>query len=314
MMSSMNIKTNESLQEINQLKGIIARLEEEKQELINRMMENNMETDRIVQLKEQIASEFESLTRKNEEVDNKLSQLNLRETEIIKKEAEIKQLIVNYDYLFKTNQIQMEITNSNNLSSYIWKFNKNYNVIGLKLMSYSLPIPRFNIMGKNNKLSLKVNDDEINVEIPFGKYVIEDLVSALNKKLQEKDESLSISLNFEQHVILESSDTTKMITIIPNYLSQYNLGFTENKPMNKHTSTNTWDLRLDDKVYLFINNVSDEVPLGALYFNGMSTSQFKFESPYNLDSLEIIFRDSRGNLYDFYNLPHTLNILLDVYN
>lgn len=316
-MKANNIEVKEDTQRLEMMRALISKLEEENQRLKDKLSTDNNESVRINELKEQIANEFNDLTKKNEELDNKYQMINLKEAELLKKETDVKQLITNYDYLFKTNQVQMEVTNPNNSSSYIWPINNgkttSYNVTGLKLMSYSLPTPRFNIEeNKNNCLSLKVNDaNSINIEIATGKYSIEELISILDSKLKERDDSLSISLNSQQHIIIESNDITKELTLESTVLSKTNLGFINVVTSNRLVSDNSWDLRIEDKVYLYLNNISEDVPFGILYFNGMSICQFKFQSPFMLDKLEIMFKDSKGNNYNFYNLSHTLNILLD---
>ena len=316
-MKANNIEVKEDVQRLEMMRALISKLEEENQRLKDKLSTDSSEMVRINELKEQIANEFNDLTKKNEEIDNKYQMMNLKEAELIKKEMDVKQLITNYDYLFKTNQVQMEVTNSDNSSSYIWPINNgkttSYNVTGLKLMSYSLPPPRFNIEeNKNNRLSLKVNEANIiNVEIATGKYSIEELINILDNKLKENDDSLSILLNSQQHIIIESNDSTKELTIEPTVLSKTNLGFINSVTSNRLISDNSWDLRIEDKVYLYLNNISEDVPFGILYFNGMSICQFKFQSPFMLDKLEIMFKDSKGNNYNFYNLSHTLNILLD---
>ena len=316
-MKANNIEVKEDIQRLEMMRSLISKLEEENQRLKDRLSTDNNESARINELKEQIANEFSDLTKKNEDLDNKYQMMNLKESELLKKETDVKQLITNYDYLFKTNQVQMEVTNQYNSSSYIWPINNgkttSYNVTGLKLMSYSLPTPRFNIEeNKNNCLSLKVNDaNTINVEVETGKYSIEELISILDSKLKESDNSLSILLNSQQHIIIESNDSTKELTIISTVLSRTNLGFINVVTSNRLVSDNSWDLRIEDKVYLYLNNISEDVPFGILYFNGMSICQFKFQSPFMLDKLDIMFKDSKGNKYNFYNLSHTLNILLD---
>ena len=319
-MKANNIEVREDTQRLDMMRALISKLEEENQKLKDRLESDNSELVRINELKEQIANEFNDLTKKNEEIDSKQQIINLKEAELLKKEMEVKQLITNYDYLFKTNQIQMEVTNPDNSSSYTWPINngKNmgYNVTGLKLMSYSLPTSRFNIEeDKNNSLSLKVNDtitsNNINIKVNTGKYSIEELINILDSKLKESDDSLSILLNSQQHIIIETSDNSKELTILPTVLSRINLGFINSTTSNRLVSDNSWDLRIEDKVYLYLNNISEDVPFGILYFNGMSICQFKFESPFMLDKLEIMFKDSKGNNYNFYNLSHTLNILLD---
>jgi hypothetical protein len=315
-MKANNIELKEDIHRLDMMQALISKLEEDNQILKEKLNTNNSELIRINELKQQIANEFNDLTKKNEEIDNKQQLINLKEAELIKKEMDVKQLISNYDYLFKTNQIQMEVTNSENSSSYIWPINNGqstgYVVTGLKLMSYSLPIPRFNIEeNKNDCLSLKVNDTIITINLETGKYSIEDLISILNSKLKENDDTLTISLNSQQNIIIESTDSMKELTIESTMLSKTNLGFIKTVTGNKLVSDNSWDLRIEDKVYLYLNNISEDVPFGILYFNGMSICQFKFQSPFMLDNLDIIFKDSKGNKYNFYNLPHSLNILLD---
>jgi hypothetical protein len=65
---------------------------------------------------------------------------------------------------------------------------------------------------------------------------------------------------------------------------------------------------------LYLNNLSDEVPFGILYFNGQSVSQFKFKDPFDLNNLEIVFKDSNGLPYNFYGLSHSLSFLIEKIN
>ena len=83
---------------------------------------------------------------------------------------------------------------------------------------------------------------------------------------------------------------------------------------NKIIADHTWDLRINDKVYLYINNLSDEIPFGILFYNGQSVSQFKFENSFELDKLEINFKNSYGYEINFYNLPHRLSFLVEKLN
>ena len=82
---------------------------------------------------------------------------------------------------------------------------------------------------------------------------------------------------------------------------------------NNYISENSWDLRVNDKVYLYLNNLSD-TPFGVLYFNGQSDIQFKFQEPFDLDYLDITFKDGKGREYDFNNLPHSLSFLIEQLN
>ena len=299
-MKSVNIDFKE---DTSKMKATIELLEKE-----NIMLKEKIE--KLDTIKQDISSEFENLRIKNEEIDSKLSYNNMKERELNKKESEVKQLIANYDYLFRSEQIQMEVTNKDNKSNYSWMMNTIPNVVGIKLMSYSLPMPIFNIIeNKNNLLKLRVDAVDIDIIIESGKYTIEELLFDINNKLKVKQENCKLSINNMQKIIIENDN---MFEIISTPLSKTNLGFNNTMTgSNKYISDKIWDLRIDDKVYLYLNNLSEEVPFGVLYFNGMSICQFKFEKPYTMNKLDIIFKDINNMEYDFNHLPHSLSFIID---
>ena len=318
-MKTVNIDLKEDVIKINNMKQ---QIEEMQYEIINLKEENlkfkqNNDYEKINGIKNQIAHEFEILNTKNSNIDTRTAELNLKELEINKKDCELKQLIKDYDYLFRTHQLQIEVTNSNNESKYSYPLEK-VNAIGIKLMSYSIPNPIFNIEeNKNNELKLLYKNEEIILNIPMGKYNIDELIEILNIELKNKnlDELINFKLNKQQKVLLELTNCDDEISIISTELSKENLGFIspiENKQI--HIADRIWDLRMIDKVYLFLNNLSDEVPFGILYFNGKSVCQFKFEKPFNIDKLDIEFRDSKGLPINFYNLPHNLSFMIEKIN
>jgi hypothetical protein len=321
-MRSMNIDVKEDSNKINQLRQTIEKLEYDNLQLkttIERLedeLNKPSEIDRINQIKQQIATEFETLNNKNEELETKQSHINLKEIELNKKEIDVKQLIANYDYLFKSQHLQLEVSNKENKSSYVWSMDPIKNVIGIKLMSYSIPVPRFNIeQNKNDIFTYNSNTTEYSIVIPTGKYTIDELVLVLNEKNKINCENLKFSVNNEQRIIFESTNEEDKIEIIQTVLSKENLGFLFTTSAKAyHISDRIWDLRIDDKIYLYLNNLSDEVPFGILYFNGQSVSQFKFQDPFDLNNLEIVFKDSRGMPYDFYGLSHSLSFLIEKIN
>ncbi len=326
-MKSINIDVKEDAAKLNQMKQQIDDLNNEINELTqiiddlkyeNSKLKQTNDFDKINEIKKQIAEEFEQLSSKNSELDTKTAELNLKEIEINKKDTELKQLIKDYDYLFRTNQLQIEVSNENNETKYSYPLENVNNAIGIKLMSYSIPSPMFNIEeNKNNELKLLHKDNEIILTIPTGKYNIDEILEILNEDLKNKNlnEQITIKLNKQQKVIIELSNTDDEISIVPTILSKQNLGFisvAENKHI--HIADRIWDLRMDDKVYLFLNNLSDEVPFGILYFNGKSVCQFKFEKPFNIDKLDIEFKDSKGLPVNFHNLQHNLSFMIEKIN
>ena len=255
--------------------------------------------------------ELEEIIRNNnEEIDelkNNTDLIKFKE-ELEMKENELKQLITKHEYLFNSNYAQLEIFEKSK-SSYRWNFQKTIdNVMGIKLMSYSLPQPRFNINKNNNTLSLRINNNVNSINITYGKYTIDELISILNNKLLSND--IKISINVEQKIIIESENNFDIINTV---MSKEILGFTNQyNNNNNYISDNVWDLRIDDKVYLYLNNLSDN-PFGVLYFNGLADLQFKFQEPFDLDYLDIIFKDNKGREYDFNNLSHSLSFVIHHY-
>jgi hypothetical protein len=163
----------------------------------------------------------------------------------------------------------------------------------------------------NNILEYSINDEHFTIIIPSGKYTIDELIDTINKYAT----NITLSLDFEQKIILESFLDTDIINLYPTHLSTINLGFininSEDKISHKLIATQTWDLRINDKVYLYLMNIADDIPFGLLFYNGQSISQFRFENPFNLIKLDINFKDVYRNNINFNNLPHTLSFLIE---
>ena len=174
-----------------------------------------------------------------------------------------------------------------------------------------MPLPRFNIEENiNNIFKFNLSGTDIIINIPTGKYLIEDIINYVNNIINTKN--IKLSINNEQKLILESSNINDILTIYPTHLSKNNFGFKdEYNNTNKIIASQTWDLRINDKIYLYLNNLSEDIPFGILFYNGQSVCQFKFDDYINLDKIEIIFKDSYNNNINFYNLSHNLNFLIE---
>ena len=248
---------------------------------------------------------YNELKTKEQEISQKYNELIIKENNVEQKNSELLKLINTYNYLFNSAYLHLDINNTS--SSYTYQLTPINNVYGIKLNHYSLPNIQYNINeDKNNILIIKQNNIEMKIVINKGKYDIETLIDALNKKM----ETFKILLLTDQHIKIESTDN-EQFEIVPTVLSQNVLGFTSTMiDNNEYISDNICDLRIDNKIYLYLTNLSDTVPFGILFNHGNSYSDFKFENPINLDKLEILFKDSDGYQYNFYNLPHSLSFLI----
>ena len=141
-----------------------------------------------------------------------------------------------------------------------------------------------------------------------GKYTIDNLIKVLN----EKTDKIKFDLNYEQKIEIKSEN---YFDIIPTILSKEILGFslpcTENKI---YTANQSWDLRTEDKIFLFLNNLDETTPFAVLYQNNQGNYQFKFEEPIVLDKLELDFKDSKGRPYNFFGLNYSINVQLEINN
>jgi hypothetical protein len=265
----------------------------------NEMLKNQMEylsENKLDLIKQEITLEF--------------AKLNEKEILISKKAEEMKLLMKKYHYLYGTTNIQLDISPSEPHSDFSFEFGPVENIIGMKLMSYSIPQPRYNIeSGKNNIFQIKNTDNEIiELILNSGKYVIDNLI----KKLNSKSEKYKFELNDEQLIEIKSEESFE---IISTPLSKEILGFTLScTEKNEYISVKPWDLRIEEKIFLFINNLDDSTPYAVLYTNNQGNYQFKFEEPILLDRLELSFKDSKGRPFNFYGLPYSLNIQLEINN
>lgn len=258
------------------------------------------------------------LNDKLNEYDAKIKLFMMRENELKNREIELNNQFTKLDILNKRRQCQLDISttelkNIEDKSDYVYKLPQGINnIISIKLMSYSLPLPRYNIITNiNDKLLFNINDTDISIIIPNGKYSIEELLNIININLlkNEKTNNIKFKINYEQKIIIESESN---FNLIETSLLKENLGFiSECKNNNNYISDNIWDLRIEDKVYLYLNNISDENPLGVLYFANQTTCQFSFKEHLDINTLHIKFKDSKGNNYNFNNLHHSLSFVIE---
>ena len=300
--TSINNNSNEQnleyLKLINNLQTKVRDLEEENSKL-------NKSTSYV----EELIKNINNLKRENESLKDRTNMnnlnnsiLNQRESTLIDREAEVNKLLDIYHQINNKKYIQLDIF-SNNESEYIYEFDNISGIIGIKLMSYSLPKPRFNITEKNNSFKYSINDVDKEIKLEIGFYTITELIEQLNN-----NEDFEI-VNKNHKLLITSKEDIDLET---SFLIVNNLGFEKNTYGKEIKASKSWDLRLPDKLFLYIKNINESIPIGILYFNEIFSSEVLLEEPIDLDNFEIKLTDEDGEAYDFTNLYHSLSFKLEV--
>jgi hypothetical protein len=273
------------------------------EEIVNELKNNDNKTE-LNNIRMQIKNEYNSLENKLDEINQSMEVLRQKEIEIENKKDILNQMIMNYNIIVKKQYINVETESKSPVYDYSLDLE---NVSAIKIVSYSLPLPKFNIDGNNNKLVYYVNEDKKEILLKKGKYNIENLLLNLNDKIKD----FQLSLELDQKIRLMS---TKEIKLEETVLSKNILGFDTYKYLKNLISEKEWDLRVPDRLYLYVktNNNSENILLGILYFNQIVSNEVIFDTPVNIKKLEIFIIDENGNHYDFNNNNHNLSFRFEI--
>ena len=277
-------------------------------------------TTKFDQIKEEISEEFNKLQEDKQYNDNKikeieqlnllttnkLNELKIKENELLIRETEFNKLYSQYSVLLKNKKYQIEISPDNSISSYRFNLSNQINITGIKLLNYSIPNKKYNIEENiNNIFSYMIDNKTYNLNLSTGFYTIELLIEKLNE-----NENIKFKLDiFTQKIQIDSENVLKLINTNLSIM----LGFKNYESYSSHILADViYDLRIDNKVYLYINNIVSK-PFAILNPNNTTTeSEFLFEESTQIDFFDIIFKDSKGNNINFYDINHYLNLEVTV--
>jgi hypothetical protein len=208
-------------------------------------------------------------------------------------------MIMNYNLIVRKQYINVETESKS--AVYEYKLDLE-NVLAIKIVSYSIPLPKFNIDGNNNKLIYYINEDKKEILLKKGKYNIENLLLNLNDKIKD----FQLSLELDQKIRLMS---TKEVKLDETLLSKNVLGFDMYDKYSKNQiSEKEWDLRVPDRLYLYVktNDNSENILIGILYFNQIISNEVIFDNPINIKKLEMFFKKFIMTPDLFYNLKNEI--------
>jgi hypothetical protein len=198
--------------------------------------------------------------------------------------------------------LQLDINKTQ--SKYNFQFNPINKIVGLKLLSYNLPQPIYNIFDVCHFI-YKINEIEQHIVIPKGNYQIDSLLNCLNN-----NNDLIFSIDFTQKVSIKSKDENAPFQILPTYIS-FKLGFINTPLLNLVVADKLYDLRLPSKLSLYVKNINSTEPLCILNFNNNSICNLQFQNPLSLSNLDLEFHFDNV-LYNFNDLHYNLSFALDI--
>ncbi len=213
----------------------------------------------------------------------------------------------NLKHQMKTKQsvktLQLDINKTQ--PTYKFQFNPINNIVGIKLLSYNLPQPVYNIFDNSNFI-YEMNEIQNQIIIQKGNYNIEGLLNILNN-----NKDLIFSIDYTQKVSVKSKDETSEFIIKPTIIS-FKLGFnTEDHLSSSKTAYKVYDLRLPSKLLFFIKNINPN-PVCILNFNNTSICNLQFNNPLTLSSLDLEFYTEDNLLYNFNDIAYNLSFALDI--
>ena len=210
----------------------------------------------------------------------------------------------------KNKLLQLEINKTE--SNYKYIFKQLDNIIGIKLISYYIPPPKYNIL-YNSEFTYNIyNNDSDNtikkINIDKGYYSIERLIETLNQ-----NNDLIFTLDISQKINIRSKDENIEFKIITNDITK-NLGFNilDDIKYKNITADNFTDIRLLTKLNLYLLNIQNDYPYGILNVNGTSICELNFINPISIDHLDLKFTSENNMDYDFNGIMYNLSFQLIV--
>jgi hypothetical protein len=259
--------------------------------------------DKMKDLNKNLLGQLKVCKEENSQLRTDNLELAEKLQEIIHKEKELDE---KYGNIINTKNYQLEINPESSISNYRYNFNTPMNVSGIKLTNCSIPFKKFNIESDINNIFLyTMNNIEKKIILSPGYYTIDEIIVNLN--LNQKDLLFELnSVSQKVQVVSESN-----FNIVPTTLSIINLGFKSNYNNNNTYFADTiYDLRINNKVYLYFKNISNE-PISIIMPNtNIYDSEILFENPVKLNHLDIAFKDENENDYNFYNISHYIHLNL----
>ena len=319
-------KNNNSFDENISVEERLRMMEKEREEMLKpqQSMEQqpiqSMEQQPIQSMQQQPIQNIESFQPQNiqqQNINNEQQNINMELINHLNDNVEQFNIILEELSLLRTqvnnkhNYLQLEINKHSD--EYVYKFKEISNVVGIKLISYSIPEQSYNF--NDSTIRYKINGFNKSINLEKGYYDINTLLMKLND-----NDSLHFSINYKKRLCV--SNKTSNVTGEDDLIRINDFTFEDSNIVrklgfNNFVSTNgileaynIIDFRNDTKLKLYLNNIDSNSPFGILNFNGTSLCDFSFKNPIKLNRLHILFKTINNQKYDFDNMMYNLSFQL----
>ncbi len=240
-----------------------------------------------------------------QELLNKMNEMQ-QTIRMLKQENELIRESNQYQKKNFTEELQLEINKKD--SRYNYQFNLINNISNIKLISYQLPPPMYNIL-EDSALLYKYNNMDKQIFIQRGNYNITNLLQKLNE-----NSDLTFTTNIEEKIVIKSIDNETPFQLLYNSFAN-KLGFNNNENyVLTLLAERIYDIRHINKLYFYIRNIYQDKPVGILNFNGSSICNMVFNNKISLSNLLLEFYTEDNILYNFNNMNYNLSFIIETTN
>jgi len=201
-------------------------------------------------------------------------------------------------------------------NDYMVELDKTFtNVKCIEIQNYNFPKleKEIEITDDNSDFTFSVNDDEQSVQLENGIFTVKEIINTIQDVLDEADINLKLSI-INNKITIKHQENEEFNLINNNGSILRELGFTEDVYENDSSYTSENEIKNINKIYMFIDNISSNEPIGLIDLNKPKSIKKEFKKPISeLKAIIVKFKVSKDDdeLVDFYKKPHQFNLKIN---
>jgi hypothetical protein len=190
---------------------------------------------------------------------------------------------------------------------------KNVKCIEIQNCNFPKLEKEIEITDDNSDFTFSVNNDEQSVQLEHGTFTIKEIINTIQEVLDDADIDLKLSIvNNTINIEHTENDDFSLINNHNSILRE--LGFTEDIYENESKYISDNEIKNINKIYMFIDNISSDEPIGFIDLNKPKSIKKEFKKPINeLKEIIVKFKVNKDDdkLVDFYKKPHQFNLKIN---